>query len=153
MRIAECGLIGLLATLLFTGPLPVLDARPAPAQVTGQVEPQQICMLNNFVIRTQQEGVPYVYQRKTYYFCCAGCIKRFATNPKEFSKAVDPVNEQDVDKAAALLYALDDTVYYFGSSKTMQTFADDPERYLRKAGSEEEPASRAEQHVGVQTAR
>jgi YHS domain-containing protein len=144
-------LFAVLMTLVFTGQPSVLGGQPA-VQVTGQVKPVQVCMLNNFVIK-DQEGVPYVYQRRTYYFCCAGCIKRFAADPKQFSKAVDPVTEQEVDKADALLYARNDTVYYFSSGQTLEMFADDPDRYLKDAASDQETASQVEPRTGWRTAR
>jgi len=123
----------LLAALLWlAGGAAVVGGEPtSEAMLTGAVQPNQVCMLNNFVIKLQ-DGDPYVYEGQTYYFCCAGCIRRFAAHPEKFRVAVDPVNAREVDKATALLYALQDVVYYFSSGKTLEEFAKDPQRYLNK---------------------
>jgi YHS domain-containing protein len=133
---------GLMAALVLLRVPAVFGGQRADVEVTGPVEPSQVCMLNDFVI-TEQEGVPYVYHRKVYYFCCAGCIRRFAANPQVFSQAVDPVNEQEVDKATAPLYAVDGTVYYFSSGETLQAFAEDPMRYLQAGADPVAEGSRA----------
>ena len=104
---------------------------------TGVVPAKRICMLNNFIIRDKKEGVPYVHQRKTYYFCCAGCIRRFSLNPTQFSKGIDPVSKKEVDKASASLYAYLETIYYFESATNLKLFSEDPEKYMKGESTKE----------------
>lgn len=116
--------------ILALGPLAAGAVDKPEGPVTGPIDPIRICMLNNFVVKTKNGTVPYIYKGKTYHFCCAGCLMRFAANPDVQSKAVDLVNKQSVIKATAVLYALQDTVYYFSSASTMQQFAKNPSEYL-----------------------
>ena len=102
----------------------------ATALVTGPVKTKQVCMLNNYVIKVDKEGMSYLYKGNTYYFCCTNCVRQFASNPDALSKATDPVNDQKVDKAKARYYAYQDAVYYFSSSDTLNQFARDPDAYL-----------------------
>ena len=114
------------------------EAAKPEGPVTGLIEPNRICMLNSFVVKLKGGGVPYVYKGKTYYFCCGGCIMRFSANPEVLRKAKDPVNDKEVDRATALHFALQDTVYYFSSAGTMKQFSEDPDKYLNKDNKKEE---------------
>ena len=118
--------------------------------VTGPVKHEKTCMLNNFVLKLQ-EAVTYIYQRRTYYFCCQGCVRRFAANPELFSKGVDPVSKKSVDKAVALLYARADTVYYFESAQHLQEFAADPDRYLKPQDEKDKKEETGKDKTGKPT--
>lgn len=122
---AGCAVAGLAVLPASAG-----QQQDATTLVTGPVKAKQVCMLNNYVIKVDKEGVTYIHKGKTYYFCCANCVRQFTGNPDGLSKAVDPVSEEDVDKAKAQYYAYHDAVYYFASGANLREFAGDPESYL-----------------------
>jgi len=94
-----------------------------------------VCMLQDSL--QTREGLEYAYNGKKYYLCCAGCRAGFEENPTRYSHASDPVNGEQVDKADAPIYGYKGRAYFFSSQKTLQMFAQDPERYLRQARAAE----------------
>ncbi len=102
----------------------------AEAEERGErvVSRARVCMLQDSV--QPKDGLPYEYQGKTYYLCCGGCKATFAANPERFSKAVDPVTGEAVDKAEASAYAYHGRAYFFSTEKSLSAFAADPDRYL-----------------------
>ncbi|MBI4597863.1 MAG: YHS domain-containing protein [Candidatus Omnitrophica bacterium] len=73
-----------------------------------------------------------MYQGKTYYLCCAGCLKRFGSDPERFSHATDPVSGQPVDKAQALIYGYEGQAYFFANEAHLGAFAKEPAQFLRQ---------------------
>lgn len=122
------GLFGLLAAAASAEALPNGPAR------TGRVGDRSfVCMTDDNL--QSKPGSPHVYQGKTYYLCCAGCLKRFGSDPERFSHAKDPVSGQPVDKAQALIYGYEGQAYFFANEAHLKAFAKEPEVYLRQASA------------------
>lgn len=95
-------------------------ASPASGKLT-RVEAKKVCMVNNAVFSKDQ--IPVEFDHKTYYGCCEMCKERLAKDAASRS-AVDPVTGKPVDKAMAVIGALEDgTVFYFESQKTFDEYA------------------------------
>lgn len=93
-----------------------------------QVEPKQVCMMNNKFMGTEQISVEV--EGKTYYGCCAMCKEKLRNDPTART-ALDPISGNAVDKAAAVIGAApDNAVYYFENEENLQKFSSDPSRYL-----------------------
>ncbi len=99
------------------------------------------------------------HQGKKYYFCCAGCQKKFEQNPEQYlgapqgavsssshdgagdaaaiaQSAIDPVCGMKVDPASAKFSTRHkNQTYYFCSSGCQQKFEQDPDRYLLKSAT------------------
>jgi Cu+-exporting ATPase len=90
-----------------------------------------VCMIDDNL--QKNPGSEYVYQGKTYYLCCAGCLKRFASDPERFSHAMDPVSGQPVDKAQALIYSYEGRAYFFANEAHLGAFAKEPAQFLQQA--------------------
>ena len=52
---------------------PATDAEMATCLVTGETMPKD-------------KMIPYEYQGKTYYFCCAPCLEKFKADPEKWIK-------------------------------------------------------------------
>lgn len=72
-------------------------ARPAKL---ATVAPSTVCMMNDMVMGAPQ--APVEVAGKTYYACCADCVKRLNADVKT-RVAVDPVSGRPVDKSAAVI--------------------------------------------------
>ncbi len=95
-------------------------SQPAQGKLT-RVEAKKVCMVNNAVFSKDQ--IPVEFDHKTYYGCCEMCKERLAKDAASRS-AVDPVTGKPVDKAMAVIGALEDgTVFYFESQKTFDEYA------------------------------
>lgn len=126
------GLFGLLTVVASAETVPNASAQ------TGRVDDRSlVCMIDDNL--QSKPGSPYVYQGKTYYLCCAGCLKRFASDPERFSQATDPVSGQQVDKAQALIYSYERQAYFFANEGHLKAFAKEPEVYLKQSSSVEPP--------------
>ena len=120
------GVFGLLTAVASAETLPNAHAR------TGRIDNRSlVCMIDDNL--QSQPGLTYVYQGKTYYLCCAGCLKRFAGDPERFSQAKDPVSGQQVDKAQALIYSYEGQAYFFGNEAHLKAFAKEPAQFLQQA--------------------
>jgi YHS domain-containing protein len=109
-------LIALVAGLAFAQNERKEDARPA----LKRVEARKVCMVNNQVFEKDQ--IPVEVQGRTYYGCCEMCKKRLALD-LEARQAVDPVSGKTVDKATAVIGALEDgSVLYFESEETLAKY-------------------------------
>ena len=85
-----------------------------------QVETKKVCMVNNQVFDKDQ--IPVEVQGKTYYGCCEMCKERLA-NDVAARTAVDPVTGKKVDKATAVIAAMEDgKVLYFESQDTLAQY-------------------------------
>lgn len=101
-----------------------LRAEPMPEvkRYTGEVKDRSlICMTNDTV--QKQAGLPQVYQGKTYYLCCEGCRQGFKADPDKFSHAHDPISNERVDKAEALVYGFQGKAYFFANRKNLEVFS------------------------------
>ena len=81
------------------------------------------------------EGAKHTYELegKTYYFCMAGCVEKFAANPGEYLNAVDPVCGMTVKKEGAKhTFEYKENTYYFCMAGCVDKFKADPEKYLKK---------------------
>lgn len=93
-------------------------------QIVG-IPHEQVCMTNDKVFGRPQLEVKV--DGKTYYGCCAGCVKRIQ-NDSKVRAAVDPVTGATVDKARAfILEGPEGAALYFESPKSAA-------RYKPKAG-------------------
>lgn len=130
------------------------DNLPASPMLDGQVADRSlVCMIDDNL--QSKPGLAYAYQGKTYYLCCAGCRNRFASDPARFSRAVDPISGESVDKAEALIFGYAGKAFFFSNEEHLKAFAGDPERYLQQVSSEgacEEPSGSGCQAEGVGTA-
>lgn len=105
--------LALLAGQSFAG-----DAGIKPA--LKQVETKKVCMVNNQVFDKDQ--IPVQVDGKTYYGCCEMCKERLAKDV-EARTAVDPVTGKKVDKATAVIAAMEDgKVLYFESQETLAQY-------------------------------
>ena len=85
-----------------------------------QVETKKVCMVNNQVFDKDQ--IPVEVEGKTYYGCCEMCKERLA-NDVAARTAVDPVTGKKVDKATAVIAAMEDgKVLYFESQETLAQY-------------------------------
>lgn len=86
-----------------------------------RVEAKKVCMINNQLFAKDQ--IPVEVEGKTYYGCCEMCKERLAKDVAART-ATDPVTGKDVDKATAVIAALEDgSVLYFESEKTFEQYA------------------------------
>ncbi len=85
-----------------------------------------------------------VFDGKTYYFCCAGCRKKFDANagaylgaqPHASGKVTtdkDPVCGMSVTPQSKHQHEHQSTTYYFCSAGCRAKFSADPDRYLKPA--------------------
>lgn len=88
----------------------------------GDVVPHdEVCMVNDAFMGKKQ--IEVVHNSKKYYGCCEMCKKRI---PKEeaIRMAVDPVSQNQVDKAAAIIAITGDNgeVAYFENDANYKAF-------------------------------
>jgi len=87
-----------------------------------------------------------VFDGKTYYFCCAGCRKKFEAKPSAYvsapspaaeamTSAKDPVCGMTVTPQSKHQYEHQGTTYYFCCAGCRTKFSADPDRYLKPAQS------------------
>jgi YHS domain-containing protein len=94
------------------------DAGIKPA--LKKVEAKKVCMVNNQVFDKDQ--IPVQVEGKTYYGCCEMCKERLSKDV-EARTAVDPVTGKKVDKATAVIAAMEDgKVLYFESQETLAQY-------------------------------
>lgn len=96
------------------------DEAQTPAKIT-RVETKKVCMVNNTLF--QKDQIPVQVEGKTYYGCCEMCKERLAKDAGARA-AVDPVTGKPVDKATAVIGALDDgSVLYFENEATFTQYS------------------------------
>jgi YHS domain-containing protein len=94
-------------------------ARQDQAGLT-RIEAKFVCMMNNR--RFEKEQIPIEVGGQMYYGCCEGC-KKSLQQDAALRSAIDPVSQQPVDKATAVIGARNDgTVLYFESEDTMKSY-------------------------------
>lgn len=114
--------------LILSALLMVFIATPALAQTSNSmpstmlrlVETEYVCMVNDTVFDNPQ--IPVEVNGKTYYGCCMGCVSTLQ-NDKAIRYAVDPVSNNQVDKATATIGAATDrTVKYFENLENLNSY-------------------------------
>lgn len=86
-----------------------------------RVETKKVCMVNNALF--QKDQIPVQVDGKTYYGCCEMCKERLAKDAAART-GIDPVTGKSVDKATAVIGALeDDSVLYFESEATFTEYS------------------------------
>ena len=91
------------------------------AETLQRVEAKKVCMINNQLFAKDQ--IPVEVQGKTYYGCCEMCKERLAKDAAART-GTDPVTGKPVDKATAIIAALEDgSVLYFESEKTFEQYS------------------------------
>lgn len=86
-----------------------------------KVDAEFVCMVNNMAYEKQQ--VEAVVEGKTYYGCCPMCKEKLEKNPA-LRKAIDPVSGKEVDKADAVIGAMEDgMVHYFENEANLEKFS------------------------------
>ncbi len=91
------------------------------AEALKVVENKKVCMVTDMYFAKPQ--IPVAHDGKTYYGCCPNCKETLAKDAKA-RQAIDPVSNKPVDKAKAVIAAReDDTVLYFESMKTFETYS------------------------------
>ena len=85
-----------------------------------------VCMVNDRFMGSKQ--IPVEFDGKTYYGCCAGCVKRIQTSAA-IRTGKDPLTGKAVDKALAYA-SMDDEGYvlYFESEANFKDFAEKLEK-------------------------
>lgn len=98
---------------------------------TGNIDKKEyVCMMQDMVLG--KPGIPIEFAGKTYYGCCEMCKEKIKKQPQKYTKAIDPVSGQSVDKAVSFIYGLEGSAYYFSSEENRKAFATEPQKYLKK---------------------
>jgi len=100
---------------------PAVVSQVAATQgLTVVTDPTQVCMVTNRYMGAAQ--IPVEVEGKTYFGCCEMCKARLANEPA-IRQAVDPVTQQPVDKAAAVMARqADGQILYFASAETLAKY-------------------------------
>jgi YHS domain-containing protein len=111
--------IAISALVLALGLLTVASAAVAGEAIT-KVEAKKVCMVNDALF--QKDQIPVEVEGRTYYGCCQMCKKRLAEDAA-IRASVDPVSGEPVDKAAAVIGALEDgSVLYFENEENFEAY-------------------------------
>lgn len=96
---------------------------PPPPPVDDGLVPvtaSEVCMVNDRHMGSPQ--MPIAAAGKTYYGCCAGCVKRLTEDPSART-GVDPQTQRPVDKASAFIVKQPTgAVLYFETSNTFAAY-------------------------------
>ena len=107
------------ATPVASAPAPAAGVQTASLRKIE--DPKKVCMVNNTVFEKDQ--IPVQVSGKTYYGCCEMCKERLAKDAAART-GTDPVTGKPVDKATAIIAALEDgSVLYFESEKTLEQYS------------------------------
>lgn len=134
-NLTQAGLVIVTLGFWMTGAL--AENMPAVPTLDGPVADRSlVCMIDDNL--QKNPGLEYVYQGKTYYLCCAGCLKRFGSDPERFSHAIDPVSGESVDKAEASIYGYAGKAFFFSNEAHLKAFAAEPGRFFQQPSSKED---------------
>lgn len=101
-------------------PAPVSQEDPAQSAALELVDNTEVCMVNDRFFGREQ--IPVLVDGKTYFGCCEGCKKRLAED-ESVRYALDPLTNEKVDKATAVVGARPDgSVLYFASRDTLERY-------------------------------
>ncbi len=96
---------------------PVAVGPVMPAGFTRVTDPSQVCMVNNQFMGKPQ--IPIEVEGRTYFGCCAMCKDRLNNDPAS-RVARDPVTNEEVDKAKAVIVQdSSGKVLYFTNEDTL----------------------------------
>jgi YHS domain-containing protein len=121
--------------LCFGPALPIALAQPVASCTIPSIETRQVCAVENVI--QAREGIACEHDGKTYWVCCPRCVEAFKEDPDAYRFAIDPVNDQKVDKATALVQPYAGHVFFFASEATRAAFNKAPERWAQ--GGETSP--------------
>ena len=98
----------------------IVEAPALPAGMSRVTDASQVCMINDqFMGRAQ---IPVVVDGRTYYGCCPACKEKLEKQPgTRFAR--DPVTNEEVDKATAIIVQdAEGKVLYFTSEGTLRRY-------------------------------
>lgn len=92
----------------------------------------KLCPVSGEPVNHEGEPVKFTYMGKEYEFCCAGCVKKFKTEPIKYIKEElkCPVMGETVDPEVSTV--VDGVKYYFCCPSCIKKFEKDPQKYLGK---------------------
>lgn len=104
--------------------LAAITHTPAEAAELERIEDiSKVCMVNDRFMGSEQIAVEY--EGKTYYGCCAGCVKKIRNN-ESIRYGTDPVSEKRVDKATAVVGSVPyGSVYYFENEENFNAYLEE----------------------------
>ncbi len=126
------------ALVLFVGLILVFTLAAAAQEKAA--DDTVTCPVSGKTVKKSEAKGPYVYNGKTYYFCCDGCKEAFIKDPEKYaqndadSTVMDPVCGMKVKKSEAkATYEYNGKTYYFCMEECLKKFKKDPEKYASKA--------------------
>ncbi len=97
------------------------SAADETSALTRVTDTSFVCMVNDRFMGSEQ--IPVAVDGKTYYGCCASCKDKLQNNV-EARTAVDPVTQQPVDKATAVIgKTAKGAVMYFENEASFNRYA------------------------------
>ena len=85
-----------------------------------EVENKYVCMITNQLFDTPQ--IPVKIEDKTYYGCCMGCKAKLENYP-DTRYAIDPVSNNKVNKATAIIGVTSSgKILYFESQESFDKY-------------------------------
>jgi len=102
------------------------------AQGSGSTDSAKVCPVSGEVLGQEGDPVKFTYLGKEYEFCCAGCVKKFKTEPMKYIKTelTCPVMGEAASKDVSTI--VDGVKYYFCCEGCIAKFQKDPKKYLDK---------------------
>ena len=104
-----------------------LVASHAAADDPAVVFRPRVCMIEDRV--KAEAGLPVEVGGKTYYGCCPDCKGALEERPERYTKAIDPVTGNEVDKTTAYILDHEGDAYYFESESSRAEFVRQPKRF------------------------
>jgi hypothetical protein len=96
------------------------DRPPLPDDGLVPVTANEVCMVNDRHMASPQ--LPIVVAGRTYFGCCAGCVKRLTDDPGART-GWDPHTRRPVDKASAFVVKQPTgAVLYFETASTFAAY-------------------------------
>lgn len=110
-----------------------LDRATAPTETGTAIDP--VCGME---VEIAAATYHHEYQGHSYYFCCAGCQMRFASDPAQYlgreapsGEAIDPICHMKVDIATAkYMSEYEGDLYYFCCAGCQTVFEKDAAAYV-----------------------
>ena len=118
------GLIGVLLVLvlffMFNSKENNITGKTVLDNKLTKVESEYVCMVTDKLFDSPQ--IPVEINDQTYYGCCMGCKAKLENYP-ETRYAIDPVTNNKVDKAKAIIgLTSSDQILYFESQETFNEY-------------------------------
>lgn len=113
-------ILSALLMMFIAAPALAQTSNSMPSTILNPVETEYVCMVNDTVFDNPQ--IPVEVDGKTYYGCCMGCVSTLQ-NDTAIRHAIDPVSNNQVDKATATIGAAPDrTVKYFENLENLNSY-------------------------------